>query len=71
MTNIFKQGLNALSSAVKSVLKQNTTQVDNLDREQMTAYYGKNVRTTSPDELKRLLDSADKDDISAIHTLFF
>lgn len=71
MTNIFKRGLNALSSAVKSALKQNTTQVDNLDREQMPTYYEKNARTITPTELKRLLDSADEGDISAMHALFF
>lgn len=71
MTNIFKRGLNALSSAVKSALKQNATQVDNLDREQMPTYYEKNARTITPTELKRLLDSADEGDISAMHALFF
>ncbi len=33
--NIFKRGLNALSSAVKATLKPNKTQVDDLDRDQM------------------------------------
>lgn len=43
--NIFKRGLNALSNAVKSALKTNVTQVDDLDRDQMPTYYTKNSRT--------------------------
>lgn len=69
--NIFKRGLNALSSAVKAALKPNKTQVDDLDRDQMPTYYESNARTITPVQLKRLLDDADKGDISAMHALFF
>lgn len=69
--SIFKRGLNALSSAVKAALKPNKTQVDDLDRDQMPTYYESNARTITPVQLKRLLDDADKGDISAMHALFF
>lgn len=69
--NIFKRGLNALSNAVKSALKTNATQVGDLERDQMPTYYTKNVRTTTPTDYRKLLEDADRGDISAIQVFFF
>lgn len=73
--NIFKRGLNALSAAREAFKSSKTivekTQVDDLDRDQMPTYYTKNSRTLKPAELKRLLDDADRGDISAMHALFY